>query len=133
MSADPEYSAAIRIVEALRAAFPEQATQIDEALDRDGYEDAPHTWVERFSQFTTDAIGRGDSSTAASHLKLVSRLLAAGDESTLRCIDVAYVESLMWDIKDERVKREAWKLVPENLKRLYVEMWGEKPFMPAKE
>jgi hypothetical protein len=116
MSADPEYSAALRIVEVLRAAFPEQGTQIDETLDRDGYEDAPHIWVERFSQFTTDAIKRGESSTATAHLNLVSRLLAAGDESILRCIDVAYVESLMWDIQDEVLQREGWKLVPENLR-----------------
>jgi hypothetical protein len=133
MSADPEHSAAVRIVEALRAAFPEQAAQIDGALDRDGYEDAPHTWVERFSQFTTDAIKRGESSTAIAHLSLVSRLLAAGDEPTRRCIDVAYVESLMWDIKDERLKREGWKLVPENLRKLYVAMWGERSFMQARQ
>jgi hypothetical protein len=132
MSIDPEYSAALRIVEALRAAFPEEAAQIDEALDRDCYEDAPHTWVERFSQFTTDAIKRGESSAATAHLKLLSRLLAMGDEPTLCCIDVAYVESLMWDIEDEKVKAEGWKLVPENLRKLYVEMWGQRPFMQAK-
>ena len=132
MSADPEYAAAVRSVGALRIAFPEQAAQIDQAVDHDGYEDAPHTWVERFSQFTTDAIKRGDSSTAMAHLKLVSRLLAAGDEATTRCIDVAYVESLMWDVRDDRLKREGWKLVPENLRRLYVAMWGERSFMKAK-
>jgi len=133
MSASSEYSAAASIVEAIRAAFPEQASQIDEALAQDGYEDAPHTWVERFSQFTTDAIRRGEYSTATAQLNLVSRLLATGDEPTLRCIDVAYVESLMWDIKDEKLKREGWKLIPENLRKLYVAMWGQQPFMRIKQ
>ncbi|WP_425259160.1 DUF7674 family protein [Rubrivivax sp. RP6-9] len=133
MSANSEHAATVRIVEALRAAFPEQASRIDEALDREGYEDAPHTWIERFSLSTTAAIKRGDSSTAVAHLSLVSRLLATGDESTSRCIDVAYVESLMWDIKDEKIQREGWKLVPQNLRRLYVGMWGEKPFMKARK
>lgn len=133
MSTHSESAAAVRIVEALRAAFPEQASQIDEALDREGFEDAPHTWIERFSRSTTAAIKRGESSTAAAHLGLVSRLLATADEPTLRCIDVAYVESLMCDIKDEAIQRQGWKLVPQNLRRLYVAMWGPKPFMKARK
>ncbi len=129
MSADPAHSAAARIVAAIRDSFPAEAEQIDAALDREGYEDAPHIWVERFSQFTTDAIKRRDSSTAAAHLSLLARLLAEGDEPTLRCIDVAYVESLMWDVTDDKVKRDGWNLIPLNLRKLYVEMWGQRPFM----
>ncbi|QTN21464.1 hypothetical protein HZ992_14855 [Rhizobacter sp. AJA081-3] len=129
MSADPEQLAALRIVEAIRAAFPAEAAEIDELLARDGYENAPHTWVERFSQFTTDAIKRGEVTTASAHLNLLSRLLAQGNDFTLRCIDVAYVESLMWDVEDEKLKKSGWKLVPANLRALYVEMWGERPFM----
>ncbi|RQP25420.1 DUF7674 family protein [Piscinibacter terrae] len=128
MSADARNFADLQIVEAIRAAFPEDAEFIDSALGIE-YENAHHTWVERFSQLTTDAIRRGEFTRAAEHLKLISALLARGDDSTLRCIDVAYVESLMWDIKDESTKREGWKLIPANLKSLYIGMWGEKPFM----
>ncbi|WP_284620809.1 DUF7674 family protein [Aquabacterium humicola] len=129
MSADPEHLAALRIVEKIRAEFPAEAAEIDEALARDGYVNAYHTWVERFSQFTTDAIKRGDLTKATAHLNLLSRLLAQGDEFTLRCIDVAYVESLMWDVKDEKIKKSGWKRVPANLRALYVAMWGKRPFM----
>jgi len=128
MSADAEDFAGLQIVEAIRAAFPEEAEFIDAALG-DEYENAHHTWIERFSQLTTDAIRRGEFTKAAEHLKVMSALLARGNDATLRCIDVAYVESLMWDIKDEKVKREGWKLIPANLKSLYIAMWGEKPFM----
>jgi hypothetical protein len=55
--------------------------------------------------------------------------LDRGDEATTRCIDVAYVESLMWDIKDDKLKQKGWKLIPTNLRALYVAMWGEQPFM----
>jgi hypothetical protein len=129
MSADPEHLAALQVVENVRAAFAVEAASVDAILEQQGCEHAPHIWLERFSQFTTDAIKRGDLSTATKHLALLSRLVASGDEQISRCIDVAYVESLMWDIKDDRIKREGWKVIPENLRALYVAMWGHRPFM----
>lgn len=129
MSPVPEHVAALRLVEAVRAAFAEEAASVDAILEQQGYGDAPHIWLERFSQFTTNAIKRGDFTKATKHLVLLSRLVASGDEQTRRCVDVAYVESLMWDIKDDRLKREGWKLIPANLKALYVAMWGRRPFM----
>jgi len=41
-------------------------------------------------------------------------------------IDTYYTESLMWDIKDQKLKSWGWKLFPENIKRLYENMWGKK-------
>jgi hypothetical protein len=130
MSADGENMAALRLVESVRTAFPEEAALVDAILLRDGwYENAHFTWLERFSQFTTDAIKRGEFTKAAEHLSLISGLLAHGDEATSQCINVAYVESLMWDIKDDKRKRKGWKLIPANLKALYVAMWGKQSFM----
>lgn len=102
---------------------------VDAILLRDGYEGADFIWVERFSQLTTDAIKGRDFIKAEAHFKLLSRLLAGGDEATTRCIDVAYVESLMWDVKDDKLKKHVWSLLPANLRSLYIGMWGEKPFM----
>ena len=109
--------------------FTRRPRVVDAILLQDGYdEDAYFSWLERFSQFTTDAVKRGEFTRAAEQLNLISRLLAAGDEATMRCIDVAYVESLLWDIADDELKREGWKLVPTNLRALYVAMWGEPAF-----
>jgi hypothetical protein len=113
----------------VRAAFPDEAESVDAVLEQQGHEDAPHIWFERFSQLTTDAIKRRDFSKATKHVALLSRLVASGDEQTARCVDVAYVEALMWDIKDDKLKREGWKLMPANLRTLYVAMWGHRPFM----
>lgn len=129
MSVREDGQAAKRIVQSVRTAFPEEAALVDAIFSRDGYEDADFTWVERFSQLTTDAITDQDFLKAAAHLKLLSRLLAVGDEATIRCIDVAYVESFMWDIKDDKLRKYGWSLLPPNLKSLYIDMWGEKPFM----
>ena len=129
MSASADELAALRIAESVRAAFHEEATLVDAILVQDGYDEAAYfSWLERFSQFTTDAVKRGEFTRAAEQLNLISRLLAAGDEATMRCIDVAYVESLLWDIADDELKREGWKLVPTNLRALYVAMWGEPAF-----
>lgn len=131
MEADGEVLAAGHLVAAVRAVFPGEASAIDARLVQDGFEpgEAPHIWLEHFSQHTTDALKSGNTSLAEAQLKLMSRLLAGADEPTTRCIDVAYVEALMWDIKDVKLKRESWKLIPANLRRLYVAMWGEQPFM----
>jgi len=126
---EPTYPEANRVVDSIREAWPEEAALIDADLLASGYENAPHVWIERFSQFTTNAIGRGEFTTASRQLELLSRLASEGDEATVQCIDVAYVESLMWDVKDQRMKREGWKLVPNNLRTLYIDMWGEQAFM----
>ena len=128
MSADPQVIPALGIVGAVRTAFPLEASSIDTALRHDGFElaDAPHIWLERFSQLTTDALKQGEFARAAEHLRLISGLLDAGDEPTARCIDVAYVESLMWDIDDDELKRQGWKVIPGNLRSLYIAMWGNR-------
>ena len=133
MSENAENIAAGQIVKSVRGAFSDEAALIDAMLLRDGYdEDAYFTWLEHFSQFTTDAIRRRDFRRAMKHLDLLSRLLARGDERSKKCIDVAYVESLMWDIRDQRLKSEGWQLIPPNLRALYVAMWGEQAFMKGK-
>lgn len=34
----------------------------------------------------------------------------------------------MWDIKDKNIKKWGWSLIPDNLKALYTEVWGEQNF-----
>jgi hypothetical protein len=43
-------------------------------------------------------------------------------------IDVYYVESLLWDIKDSELRKWGWSLIPENLKELYIGVWGAQRF-----
>jgi hypothetical protein len=129
MSSDAENLAAKQVVESIRRAFPKEAAQVDAIVQRDGFENAHCIWVEHFSQLTTNAIRARDYEKSKARLILLSGVLSRGDSATKRCIDVAYVESLMWDIKDDKVKREGWKLIPENLRLLYVGMWGQRPFM----
>jgi hypothetical protein len=131
MSTDLELAAGQRLVARIRDVFPTEAALVDRRLQGDGFvvDEAPYIWVEHFSQRTTDALKGGDLATFQAHLKLLSTVLASADEPTTRCIDVAYVESLMWDVKDQTVLRQGWRLIPTNLQALYVALWGERPFM----
>ena len=135
MSITDEMLAGQKIVASVRGAFPEDAARID-AILRDNcfdVEESPHIWLEHFSQFTTNAIKVSQFDVAKAHLGLISSLLEGADEPSIRCIDVAYVESLLWDIRDARLKHEGWLLIPHNLKSLYIAMWGMGPFMQGAE
>jgi hypothetical protein len=131
---NPDNLAAQQLVEKLITAFPDDAAWIDERMQSQGFEprEAPYIWIEHFSQRTTDALKVGNTTQAVSHLNLISRLLFTADVPTERCIDVAYVESLMWDMNDE-IKKQGWLLIPQNLRILYAKIWGDKPFMDARQ
>lgn len=67
---------------------------------------------------------RLDETSVRAHLTFISQQLAKADDDMVRVIDVAYAENMMFGL-DVKTKRWAWPLVPANLKRLYVAMWGE--------
>ena len=84
--------------------------------------------IERFSQLTTDAIARGDENAAKRYLKFMEEQYNRGGNDCKKAIDTYYVESLLWNIKDMKVKKWGWSLIPDTLKELYVAMWGEPKF-----
>lgn len=127
---DRDDFAARRLVEVIRNAFPDDAAWVDTQTQAQGFErtEAPYIWVGQFSQCTTNSMKGHDQTRAESHLGLMSAQLSTADSPTVRCIDVAYSETLMWDLDDER-KRQCWPLIPQNLQELYIGMWGEQPTM----
>ena len=84
--------------------------------------------MEAFSQATTNAIRKYDETTALAHLNYMSEKLKTATAIEKEFIDVYYVESLLWDIKDMKVKKWGWCLIPGNLQALYVALWGEPKF-----
>jgi hypothetical protein len=111
--------------------FPAVAVRIDKWIERMGCdpEDKMYTcMMEAFLQATTDAIKEYDEQSANAHLTYMSEKLKKASVIEHEYIDVYYVESLMWDIKDEKNWQWGWKLIPENLKELYKGIWGEPDF-----
>ncbi|WP_350595102.1 MULTISPECIES: hypothetical protein [unclassified Pseudoalteromonas] len=115
----------------IKQRFPEVANRIELNNNRMGYEpdDKMYTAeMETFSQTTTDAIKAGDHDRALNYLKYMSEKLLVASVIEREYIDVYYVESLLWDIKDKKIKQAGWLLIPSNLKQLYIEMWGNPSF-----
>ena len=85
--------------------------------------------MEAFSQTATDAIKRKDFDKAKAYMDYVSGRYIAGSESVKKFIDVYFVESLMWDIKDRKLLKHGWKLIPPELKKLYLNLWEAEPWL----
>ena len=112
----------------IKETFPEVAVFIDKSRRETGFteEDKMFTCdMEAFSQATTNEIRKLNIETAASHLNYMSKNLKNAEPVIREYIDIYYVELLLWDIDDKSIFRQGWELMPQNLKELYVAMWGK--------
>jgi hypothetical protein len=115
----------IELLNAIYQEFPEVAKDLDHTL-KSNWDYEPHErnemWtglIERFSQLTTNAISRGDEKTARKYLSFMERQYLSGGKNLKKAIDVYYVESLLWDIKDTERKKWGWTLIPKPLQELW--------------
>lgn len=132
MSKDQEE---IKLLNAIYAEFPDVAKDLDYTL-KNNWDYEPHErnemWtglIERFSQLATDAISRGDEKTARKYLSFIESQYLSGGEKLKNAVNVYYVESLLWDIKDLKTKKWGWSLIPKALQELYIVLWGEPKFI----
>jgi hypothetical protein len=111
----------------IREVFPDVAARIDGWLNHLGFEPEDKMYTSMFealSQATADTIKIRDKDTALKHLKYMSQKLTNATNAEREYIDVYYVEPLLWDIKDSELRKWGWSLIPENLRELYVGVWG---------
>lgn len=116
-----------RFISDIKLEFPSVGIRIDQQMEalETGPEDKMYTQMfECFSQVTTDAIKAKDYENASRYLIYMSDRLKNASEVEREYIDVYYIEPLMWDIKDLKIKSHGWKLFPENIKNLYQDIWG---------
>lgn len=110
---------------AIASRFPVEAADADDFLaQRDHDVDAHHVWLERFSDLTTQAMAARDEPLVRAHLAFMSQQLRSADSDVRKIIDVAYVENLMSGLKAD-ARRWAWPMIPPNLKKLFIDFWGE--------
>lgn len=111
----------------LRNDFPDACRKTDEMMNKLGFEDeddAYFIWLETFADITNELIHQRLQTEVEAHLNFFSRQFEIGSESIKNYIDVSYTENLMWNL-DTEDKKWAWRLFPENIKNLYINMWGE--------
>lgn len=122
MEKNKEFAALVKLI---RSYFPAASEKTDESMIRMGFEDESEAygiWVEAFANETNSLMRERRQTEVEKHLIFFERQFDMGSDSVKSCIDVSYVENLMWDLEIED-KKWAWSLFPENLKLLYIDMW----------
>ena len=79
-----------------------------------------------FANLTTILLNQGDLEEALEQLHYMSEKLDTATEAEFEYIDVYYTEHLFWKGTKEGIKR-GWPLVPDNLKKLYLDFHGKPP------
>lgn len=127
MDSDKETGA---FVQGIRSGLPGAADRVDALMRERGWEledVVDYLWVEALADVTNESIHQRDERSFLEQVELVARQYDRGSEPVRNCIDVAYAENLMWNLPDHD-KKWAWSRLPENLKELYVAMWGTPRF-----
>jgi hypothetical protein len=119
-----------KFIKTIRRALPDAAAETDDIMhkrDFDSEADAGSLWVEALADVTNMCIRRRDQDEVRKQLDFFSKQLDQGTDTVKNYIDVSYVENLMWDLAPKD-KKWVWPLILENLKKLYVTMWGKPIF-----
>lgn len=119
MDVDSELRA---FVESIRKSLPEESLRVDGILDENVH-GLGFQWVETFADVTNADIRRRDEKKLGNQFEFFSKAYDRGSAIVKNCIDVSYVENLMWDL-GPKDKKWAWPLIPSNLQALYIQMWG---------
>lgn len=113
-------------IEDLRRELPRSSEQADKLMHQRGFDknDSCHLWIEAFADVTNILIAARNSEEATKHFSFFSQQYQKGSDEVKNCIDVGYVENLFFDLPDDD-RKWAWKLLPDDLKSIYADMWGE--------
>ena len=113
-------------IRTIRNALPNAAEKTDAIMHECGFEsdeEAEYLWVEAFADVTNMYVHQRNQHEVEEQLRFFSEQFDRGTDTVKNCIDVSYVENLMWNLKAED-KKWVWHQIPENLQRLYIAMWG---------
>ena len=113
-------------IKAIRKALPNAAEKTDAIMHERGFEsdqEAEYLWVEALADVTNMYVHQRNQHEVGEQLRFFSEQFDLGTDTVKNCIDVSYVENLMWNLNVED-KKWVWLQIPENLQRLHIAMWG---------
>lgn len=114
----------------IKEQYPVISAKADEEYTQrwgDDLEYYSHIWFEALADRLNVEMNKGSS--AQEYRKLfcsISSFFSSGDEEIKKCIDVAFVENLFWQVPAKKVK-DYWEIMPENLKMLYLNFHHRPP------
>jgi hypothetical protein len=114
----------------IRRQLPSEAEKADALMRVRGFdidEELDYLWIEALADVTNACIRRRNQQAMEHQFRFFSEQFDRGSEAVRKCIDVSYVENLMWELSSED-KKWAWLQLPENLQNLYIMMWGNPRF-----
>ena len=82
--------------------------------------------MEEFANLTTILLNQGDLEEALEQLQYMSEKLGTATKAEFEYIDVYYTEHLFWKGTKEGIEL-GWPLVPDNLKKLYLDFHSKPP------
>lgn len=82
--------------------------------------------MEEFANLTTFAFNENRLAEAEKHLSYMSQKLDSASPEELEYINTYYVEHLFWKATPDGIQF-GWPLVPNNLKKLYIDFHGKEP------
>jgi len=80
-----------------------------------------------FANLTTILLNQGDLEEALEQLQYMSEKLDTATKAEFEYIDVYYTEHLFWRKGTKEGIERGWPLVPDNLKKLYLDFHGKPP------
>ncbi|MAP23461.1 MAG: hypothetical protein CL582_21235 [Alteromonadaceae bacterium] len=82
--------------------------------------------MEEFANLTTILFNQGNLEEALEQLQYMSEKLESASKAEFEYIDVYFTEHLFWKGTQEGIEY-GWPMVPDNLKKLYLDFHGKAP------
>ena len=115
-----------------RTSFPDLAEKADrEHLKYWGEppteEQDSYSWFESVSRALNREMGGGAYILESQKFfQFVERAFMTGSEDVKKCVDVAFVENLFWQVPPRKAD-PYWQILPRALQKLYVDFHGRAP------
>lgn len=115
------------LVKNIRQALPGAADQTDRLMADSGFdqeEEAHYLWMEALAEVANELICQKDEGELKALLAHLSSEYDSGSGAVKNCIEVSFVENLLWDLEPDE-KAWAWPRIPDNLAKLYTATQGK--------
>jgi hypothetical protein len=110
----------------LMRSFPDDVAKTDKRFGETMGGPVCGYWLTVFAEATARAMHRRDATKVDGHLATILSSYTRGGHYLRGLIDVNYMEDLFYKVKNADAQW-GWQRVPEPLRRLYKNFWGDTP------
>lgn len=119
------------LFELTRAKFPELSRKADfEHVEIWGVLEieSEHSWFGSLANILNFEMNKDAGTESLKPLfEFIGGNYDKGNEEVKNCIDASFTENLFWEVPSDKAEKY-WEILPENLKKLYLDFHFKKPF-----